>query len=34
LFAAVPVTTALAAAIAIKYRDLGKIKTYLGPLNE
>jgi uncharacterized membrane protein len=34
LFAAVPVTTALAAVIAIKYRDLGKIKTYLGPLNE
>jgi len=34
LFAAVPVTTALAAFIAIKYRDLGKFKTYLGPLND
>jgi len=34
LFAAVPITTALAAIIAIKYRDLGNIKTYLGPLNE
>lgn len=34
LFAAVPVTTALAAFIAIKYRDLGKLKTYLGPLND
>ena len=34
LFAAVPITTGLAALIAIKYRDLGKFKTYLGPLNE
>lgn len=34
LFAAVPVTTALAAFIAVKYRDMGKIRTYLGPLNE
>ena len=34
LFAAVPITTALAAVIAIKYRDLGKIKLFLGPLNE
>ncbi|MEA3328019.1 MAG: YibE/F family protein [Chloroflexota bacterium] len=33
LFAAVPITTALAAFIAIKYRKLGKLKTYLGPLN-
>jgi uncharacterized membrane protein len=34
LFAAVPITTGLAALIAIKYRDLGNFKTYLGPLNE
>jgi uncharacterized membrane protein len=34
LFASVPITTALAAIIAVKYRDLGNIKTYLGPLNE
>lgn len=34
LFAAVPITTGLAAIIAIKYRNLGKIRTYLGPLNE
>jgi uncharacterized membrane protein len=34
LFAAVPITTALAALIAVKYRTLGKIKIYLGPLNE
>jgi uncharacterized membrane protein len=34
LFAAVPITTGLAALIAIKYRDLGKFKIYLGPLNE
>lgn len=34
LFAAVPITTSLAALIAIKYRDLGDLKTYLGPLNE
>lgn len=34
LFAAVPTTTALAALIAIKYRNFGKIRTYLGPLNE
>jgi len=34
LFASVPITTALAAMIAVKYRDLGNLKTYLGPLNE
>lgn len=34
LFAAVPITTALAAFIAIEYRHLGKLKIYLGPLNE
>ena len=34
LFASVPITTALASFIAIKYRDLGNLKTYLGPLNE
>lgn len=34
LFAAVPITTALAAVIAINYRHFGKLKTYLGPLNE
>ncbi len=34
LFVAVPITTSIAALIAIKYRDLGRIKTYLGPLNE
>lgn len=34
LFASVPITTALAALIAVRYRDLGKLKTYLGPLNE
>jgi len=34
LFAAVPITTALAALVAVKYRGLGKIKLYLGPLNE
>jgi uncharacterized membrane protein len=34
LFAAVPITTALASLIAVKYRDLGKIRIYLGPLNE
>lgn len=34
LFTAVPITTALAALIAVKYRDLGKIKIYLGPLND
>lgn len=34
LFAAVPITTALAALVAVKYRELGKIKLYLGPLNE
>jgi len=33
LFAAVPITTALATLIAINYRNLGKVKTYLGPLN-
>ncbi|MBG0786864.1 MAG: YibE/F family protein [Anaerolineaceae bacterium] len=34
LFAAVPITTALSAGIAVKYRNFGKMKTYLGPLNE
>lgn len=34
LFAAVPITTALAAIIAVKYRGLGKLRIYLGPLNE
>jgi uncharacterized membrane protein len=34
LFAAVPITTALASMIAIKYREFGKYKTYLGPLND
>ncbi len=34
LFAAVPITTGLAALIAVKYRDLGRFKIYLGPLNE
>jgi uncharacterized membrane protein len=34
LFAAVPITTALSAWIATNYRNFGKIKTYLGPLNE
>lgn len=34
LFAAVPITTALSAGIAVKYRNFGKFKTYLGPLNE
>jgi uncharacterized membrane protein len=34
LFAAVPITTALAVLIAIEYRHLGKLKIYLGPLNE
>ena len=34
LFAAVPITTALAAGIAVNYRHFGKIKTYLGPLNQ
>ena len=34
LFAAVPITTALAALIAVKYRDFGNFKVYLGPLNE
>ena len=34
LFASVPITTALAALIAVKYRELGNLKTYLGPLNE
>jgi len=34
LFAAVPITTALSAGIAVNYRNFGKIKTYLGPLNE
>ena len=34
LFASVPITTALAAMIAVKYRDFGNFKTYLGPLNE
>ena len=34
LFAAVLITTALSAGIAVNYRNFGKIKTYLGPLNE
>jgi uncharacterized membrane protein len=34
LFAAVPITTALAAVIAVKYRNFGKLKTYLVPLSE
>lgn len=34
LFAAVPITTALASVIAINYRNFGKLKNYLGPLNE
>ncbi len=34
LFAAVPITTALSAVIAVNYRNFGKIKTYLGPLND
>ena len=34
LFAAVPITTALSAGIAVNYRNFGTIKTYLGPLNE
>jgi uncharacterized membrane protein len=34
LFAAVPITTALSALIAVKYRNFGKLKTYLGPLSE
>lgn len=34
LFASVPITTALAAMIAVKYRDLGNFRTYLGALNE
>jgi uncharacterized membrane protein len=34
LFAAVPITTALAALMAIRYRNLGKLRIYLGPLND
>ena len=34
LFAAVPITTALSAAIAVNYRNFGELKTYLGPLND
>lgn len=34
LFASVPITTALAAVIAVNYRFMGNFKTYLGPLNE
>lgn len=34
LFASVPITTAMAALIAVNYRNFGKFKTYLGPLNE
>jgi hypothetical protein len=34
LFAAVPITTALAALVAVNYRNFGKIKIYLGPLND
>jgi uncharacterized membrane protein len=33
LFTSVPITTTIAALIAVKYRKLGKIRTYLGPLN-
>ena len=34
LFVAVPITTSLAAIIAIKYREMGNLRIYLGPLNE
>jgi uncharacterized membrane protein len=34
LFVSVPITTGLASFIAVKYRELGEFKTYLGPLNE
>jgi uncharacterized membrane protein len=34
LFAAVPITTALAALVAVNYRNFGNIKIYLGPLND
>ena len=34
LFAAVPLTTFLAAIIAVNYKKFGEIKLYLGPLNE
>jgi uncharacterized membrane protein len=34
LFAAVPITTALATLVAVNYRNFGKIKIYLGPLND
>jgi uncharacterized membrane protein len=34
LFAAVPITTALSAIIAVNYRNFGQLKTYLGPLSE
>jgi len=34
LFAAVPITTILSALIAVNYRNMGKVRTYLGPLNE
>lgn len=33
LFLSVPITTAIAALFAVKYRKLGNIRTYLGPLN-
>jgi len=34
LFASVPITTFLAALIAVNYRHFGRLKTYLGPLSE
>ncbi len=34
LLTSVPITTALAAVIAVNYRFMGNFKTYLGPLNE
>ena len=34
LFAAVPITTSIAAGVAVNYRNFGKLKVYLGPLNE
>ncbi len=34
LLTAVPITTSLAALIAINYRNFGKFRIYLGPLNE
>jgi len=34
LFASVPLTTFLAALVAVNYRHFGRLKTYLGPLSE